>query len=177
LVHGLRHPCLEGRQLSYPDLWHLVRTEGGSLTVAHPFRYRDTVDLDLWNCPPDAVEIHSVNTGRCHASKIADLARSLGVPTLATSDAHEAANVGVFHLEIAETVQSDADLVTTVRRGAFSIAQRDDRIRAINAEVELRESMIRDMLAAGQDKHFFRRMTGQWEGYFECVEQGNSYLI
>jgi hypothetical protein len=64
-----------------------------------------------------------------------------------------------------------------LRQGAYRSGCRDARVRAVNAEVELRETMIREMIAAGQDKHHFRRMTGQWEGYFDSVEHGRSYVI
>jgi hypothetical protein len=177
LVHGTRHPALEGRQLGYRELWRLVRGEGGFLTLAHPFRYRDATELDLAAYPPDALEIHSFNTARCHESKIRQLAEQLGVLTLTTSDAHDALNVGIYHVELDEPVETDAELVALLRQGAFRSGCRTARVRAVNAEVELRETMIREMIAAGQDKQHFRRMTGQWEGYFDSVEHGRSYVI
>jgi predicted metal-dependent phosphoesterase TrpH len=177
LVHGVRHHSLESRSLSYPDLWRLVRAEGGLLTIAHPFRYKNRLDLELDLYPPDLIEIHSVHTGRCHQARIEALARRLGIPTLATSDAHDLANIGIYHVDLTEPVEQDGELVSALRRGAFRHSCRADRVRAVNSDVELREAMIREMLAAGQDKRHFRETTGQWEGFFECVEQGNSYLI
>jgi hypothetical protein len=177
LVHGTRHPLLEGRQLGYPELWRLVREEGGFLTLAHPFRYRDTVTVDLTAYPPDALEVHSYNTARCHESSIQKLAEELGALTLTTSDAHEALNVGIYHVELDEPVETDAELVAALRRGAYRPACRPARVRAVNAEVELREAMIREMMAAGHDKQHFSSTTGQWEGYFDSVGRGKSYAI
>ncbi len=176
LVHGTRNPALESR-LDYPELWRLVRAEGGFLTLAHPFRYKNRIELDLEQYPPDAVELHSVHTARCHEGEILELARRLGIRTLTTSDAHEALNVGIYHVELEDSVETDHELVAALRRGAYRPCARQARVRAVNAEVELRETMIREMIAAGHDRHHFRRITGQWEGYFDCVEHGQSYVI
>jgi predicted metal-dependent phosphoesterase TrpH len=177
LVHGVRHPKLERRRLDYPELWRLVRGEGGFLTVAHPFRYRDTIALDLEKYPPDAFEIHSFNTARVHGARIRQLAREFGLRTLATSDAHDARNVGIYHLVLEHPVETDAELVAALRRGAFRPGCRAARLQAVNAEVELRETMIRQMISAGRDRRHFRRMTGQWEGFFDFVEHGKSHVI
>jgi predicted metal-dependent phosphoesterase TrpH len=62
LVLGMRHPDLESPDWSYPALYQFVREHGGYIAMAHPFRYRKAIELDLEQFTPDAIEACSPNT-------------------------------------------------------------------------------------------------------------------
>jgi hypothetical protein len=47
----------------------------------------------------------------------------------------------------------------------------------VNARVAEREAEICDLQARGVDRMQYRRLTGQWEGYFDRVALGKSYQI
>lgn len=176
VVLGVDDPELETVD-DYERLVALARRRGGYVILAHPFRYAGTVGLPVDQVPPDAVEIHSLNTGRDDEPLIAGLIVRLGARAIAASDAHDAVNVGAYHIELARRVGSDAELVAELRRGAFSLGRRPERLAVLNAEIAQREAEIRTMIAAGIGRDEYRQTTGQWEGCYDRVAMGKSYQV
>lgn len=176
VVLGLSDPELETFD-DYTRLVEFARRRSGYVILPHPFRYADTVGLPVDRLPPDAVEIHSMNTGGGDEAQIADFIRNLGSMPIVASDAHDSANVGVFHIELERRVETDAELVAELKRRTFQPRSRPERIAELNAEIERREAHIREMIRQGLGRDDYRRITGQWEGLYDRVRCGKSYRL
>lgn len=177
LVLGVRDPRLETRDWSYARLFAFARERGGFLALAHPFRYHDEINIDIETYPPDAIELHSKNTGACDTSRILAVLERLKLPPLCNSDAHSAEYVGVYYNELAREPGDERELIQILKAGEYTCASMEERIAAINKEIEERERLIRGMIARGQDRDDYRRETGRWSGHYDRVAAGKSYRI
>jgi predicted metal-dependent phosphoesterase TrpH len=177
LVLGIRDSTLETRKWSYAELFAFVRKRSGFLALAHPFRYHSTININLEAYPPDAVELHSKNTGACDGPRIRTVLEQLGLRPLCNSDAHTAEHVGIYHNQLARIPKNEGKLIHILKAGDYTCIGMEERIAAINDEIEERESLIRDMIAAGQDRDDYRRKTGHWAGHYDRVAMGKSYQI
>ena len=115
LVFGVQDPALESLDWRYPALAAFVRSRGGYIALAHPFRYDPRIHVDLAACPPDAIEISSNNTPRAREAQIRGSAERLGLALLRNSDAHSTASLGRFYNEIPITLDGDRGLVASLR--------------------------------------------------------------
>lgn len=120
LVLGVHDPVLESRQWTYPELHALVRDQGGWIALAHPFRYRPTIDIDLQRYPPDALECCSSNIVPQNQPRIRELARQLGLQVVCNSDAHATRSLGVGYNLLAETLADENALIHLLRAGKFT---------------------------------------------------------
>jgi histidinol phosphatase-like PHP family hydrolase len=177
LVLGVHDPTLETRDWSYPELFAFVRKWEGFLVLAHPFRYHDAINIDAGAYPPDAVEVHSKNTGACDEPQIRAFLAHLDLLPLYNSDAHRAEHVGIYYNQLARVPRDERELVEILRAGDYTCHGMGERIAAFNCEIEERESLIRDMIAQGQDRDDYRQVTGHWEGHYDRVVAGRSYRI
>jgi histidinol phosphatase-like PHP family hydrolase len=177
LVLGVRDPTLEKRNWSYTRLFAFVRERDGFLALAHPFRYHAEIAIDIETYPPDAIELHSKNTGACDAPRILAVLERLGLPPLCNSDAHRAEHVGVYYNELAREPSGERELIQILKAGEYACASMEKRIAAINREIEERERLIHGMIARGQDRDDYQRETGHWSGYYDRVAAGKSYRI
>lgn len=177
LVLGVHDAMLEAREWTYSDLFAFVRAREGFLVLAHPFRFRDVINVDIEACPPDAIEIHSRNIGVCDEPQIVITLERLGLRPLCNSDAHIADHVGIYYNRLERVPQDEAELLEILRAGAYSCCGMDDRIAAVNREVEERENLIRRMIAEGRGREYYRQVTGHWEGHYDRVAMGKSYRI
>ncbi len=119
LVIGLHDRQLDSRKWAYPALHAFVREHGGFMALAHPFRYRDGINVDIAKLLPDAVEICSTNIDLREDQPVKALLDKLGIPPLFASDAHRAEAVGTFHVRLLEKPADDPALVSVLKRGAF----------------------------------------------------------
>lgn len=177
LVLGVRDSMLETRDWSYPELFAFVRKRGGFLVLAHPFRYHDEIDADIETYPPDAIEVHSKNTGACDEPQIRTVLTRLSLLSLYNSDAHIADHVGIYYNRLARVPRDERELVEILWRGDYTCHSMEQRIAKLNCEIEERENLIRDMIAQGQGRDNYRRVTGRWEGHYDRVAAGKSYRI
>jgi histidinol phosphatase-like PHP family hydrolase len=177
LVLGVRDAMLETRRWSYSELFAFVRKRSGFLVLAHPFRYHDGIDIDIETYPPEAVEVHSKNTGACDEARIRAVLTCAGLLPLYNSDAHVAEHVGIYYNRLARVPRDERELIEILRKGDYTCHGMEERIAELNCEIEERESMIRDMIAQGQGREDYRRATGHWEGHYDRVAAGKSYQI
>lgn len=119
LVFGLSDPALESSDWQYPDLHTFVRSQGGMIALAHPFRYHPVDYLPLDQFPPDAIEAFSVNTPVSAEKEICQAAARLGIPVVSNSDAHRTEALGLYYNLLDEPVQSEAQLLARLRAGKF----------------------------------------------------------
>jgi histidinol phosphatase-like PHP family hydrolase len=177
LVLGVRDSALETQKWSYPELFALVRQRGGFLILAHPFRYHDEITIDVETYPPDAIEVHSKNTGACDEPRIRAVLKHLGLRPLCNSDAHTAEHVGIYHNRLSRAPRDEGELIQILKAGDYTCIGMGERIAEVNSEIEERESLIRDMIASGRDRDDYRQETGHWEGHYDRVAMGKSYRI
>ncbi len=119
LVLGLGDPKLESEDWSYPELHRFVRSKGGFIVLAHPFRYRPNLSVDIFVNPPDAIEIRSMNIRGEKVPRIQELAGKLNLPTLCNSDAHSTGALGrYYNILSAEHTQRD-DIFNALKAGAL----------------------------------------------------------
>jgi predicted metal-dependent phosphoesterase TrpH len=112
LVLGLRDPELaRASGWRYAELVDAVRRMGGFIVLAHPFRYRDNVRVDLKASPPDGIEYRSNNTPVMREGDIRVLAAQLGIAPLCNSDAHGTKFLGKHFNLVADLPGSDRELV------------------------------------------------------------------
>jgi hypothetical protein len=147
------------------------------MILAHPFRYRDRVNINFEARKPDAVELHTINIGICDEARILDLARQAGCHTICSSDAHWENHVGLYHVDLQGQPENDAALVSLLRYGAFEWRCDTERVAIFNGNVHKRENLIRQLISEGRDRLYYREKTGDWEGYFDRVAMGKSYII
>jgi predicted metal-dependent phosphoesterase TrpH len=123
LVLGLRHAELESEDWSFPDLVEFVRQQSGYIALAHPFRYRANIELDIERYTPDAIEVRSPNTPVDQESRIRELAVRLGIPGLYNSDAHSTERLGTYYIQLADTPVDEQALIASLKSGQFQCIQ------------------------------------------------------
>ncbi len=133
VVVGLDDPRLENVDWTYEELHPFVEREGGFLFLAHPFRFHESVDIDVERFPPGAVEVNSSNMGKVDVALLEDWLRRHDLQRIVTSDAHTAPLVGVYHLVLDCRADDVRRLVSILKSGRFQPARMDERITAWNA--------------------------------------------
>jgi predicted metal-dependent phosphoesterase TrpH len=177
LVLGASDTELGRRGWTYEDLWRFTRDSGGHLTLCHPFRFGDEIEIDIDRFPPDAIEVRSVHTAADDEELIRATAERVGARLVSNSDAHFAKWVGVFHVKLARLAEDERDLAAILGAGDYELASDDARVAAINAEVDEREGRARAVLDGGGDVERFRDETGLSDHYFDRVARGKSYRV
>jgi histidinol phosphatase-like PHP family hydrolase len=120
VILGARDLWLETPNQSYPDLHAFVRAHGGFIVLAHPFRYREQINVDIEQFLPDAIEVHSPNTPVAAEVRIRDLANRLQVPVLCNSDAHSTERIGQYYNILNSPVTNERDLLIALKVGQFT---------------------------------------------------------
>ena len=115
LVIGIHDQALERMGWAYPDLHRFVQERGGVIILAHPFRYKPEIKVDIEHFPPDGIEVKSTNTPTQHASDIETLAARLGITLFCNSDAHHPGAIGRFCTLLPQPAHDDGELVGTLR--------------------------------------------------------------
>ncbi len=121
LVLGVPDPRLEQPVWTYPELQAFVAGRGGFLALAHPFRYRAEIGVELEGSAPDAVELFSPHTPHTAEEKIRSLALAHGLRLLSNSDAHTPRRLGRYYNRLAGRVQDEQELFALLRAGQFTL--------------------------------------------------------
>lgn len=124
LVLGLQDSRLESMAWSYADLHQFVRAHGGFIILAHPFRYREQIQVDTHRFPPDAIEARSLNIAPHNESRIRRVAEDVGSAVVFSSDAHAVDGVGAFYVCLDSYAMTDLALVAMLRARTFVCCSR-----------------------------------------------------
>jgi len=136
LVLGIQDARLETTEWrSYPELWRFVRERGGFLALAHPYRYHPTVNIDVWQYPPDAIELHTIHVPLRNERMVRALGDQLDVALFCNSDAHHAQDVGIYYNEVTPAAAAERDVLDAIRGRDFLCRGRSQRIEARNEDV------------------------------------------
>jgi len=120
LVYGVHDSRLEEEEWTYDRLYDFVREKNGFLVLAHPFRHRDYLGIDVETRIPDAMELRSLNIVAQSENKIRNVATAIGCGITCASDAHVAENVGAHCLRLDKAVATIAELISMLRTRAYS---------------------------------------------------------
>ena len=179
LLLGVYDPSFEdaSRDWTYAELYSAAKEQGGFLALCHPFRYHDSVTIDYERMPPDAIELHSSNIGRCDANKISALIEAIGCKAIQNSDSHYENMVGMFHMDLHNSVSSEQELIRELKAGHYSFGSFTHKIDLLNAKISSREEQVHNSIAQGLTGEEFTRTTGLWSGYYNRVTMGKSYMV
>jgi hypothetical protein len=120
LVYGCSDPDLELEGWTWPELWKLVRSYDAFAAVAHPFRFRPRILIDILTYPPDALEVHSLTIGPNAEERIRHIAGERGLLLLANSDAHRTEVVGTYYNDLDGNPANERELIELLRRGRYT---------------------------------------------------------
>lgn len=177
LVLGLHDAILENKKWSYEELYKYVKDNNGYIALCHPYRYRNTVEIDIENYIPDAIEIHSTNIGIDDTERIVELSQRLKTNLITNSDAHDFKHVGIYCNELFKDVSSETDLIDIMKNGLYKQYRDEKRVKKFDDEVEKREKIIKQIIKEGKDREYYHNLTGRWAGEFDRVAMGKTYKI
>jgi predicted metal-dependent phosphoesterase TrpH len=177
LVIGLKDKALEEQKWTYEKLYGFVKERGGFIALCHPYRYSNTVNIDIATFVPDAIEINSTNIGKCDSELIKTLAHRLGSKLIGDSDGHNYLHTGIFYNIIDGNPQTEEELAKMLIEQNISIGRDEVRIEELNEKIREREALINQMISEGKTKEDYHKATGKWVGHFERVTLGKSYEV
>jgi predicted metal-dependent phosphoesterase TrpH len=122
LVLGLHDPLLEGPFWNYRDLHAYVRSKGGLIILAHPYRYKPWLGVNLDHHTPDGIEVRSTNTPITRENKIRKLAEKLCIVPVINSDAHRSGSIGPYYNDVNYPAHDDAGLISAFAEMKDAIA-------------------------------------------------------
>ena len=173
VVIGFYEPKLENPGWKYFELHALVRKRGGFIALAHPYRYRKELGVDLKAYPPDAIE---VSFSVSNQDRIKELLKLTGGHPITNSDGHTVKNVGMYYNYLHRVPKDEAELADILKKGEFNCCGMPERLKEINKELERFEQMIKKMIAEGHDRNYYHQTTGYMPTLFDRIERGDSCL-
>jgi predicted metal-dependent phosphoesterase TrpH len=124
LIYGLPHDaCRDFAPGMTPgEVTARADALGGVCIAAHPTREGKDFDLALAECRMTALEVCSTNL-RDHERRLAiNLAKALGIPPMAASDAHTLTDIGRFATEFDVVIDSMQGLQNALQDGRFRVS-------------------------------------------------------
>ncbi|ERJ13411.1 PHP domain-containing protein [Haloplasma contractile] len=177
LVIGVTDDALETEEWTYERLYKFVKTHNGFIALCHPYRYGNTVNIDIATFVPDAIEIHSTNIGVDDTPRIETLAKRLGCKLIANSDSHHTKDTGIYHNIIPGYPDHLDELTRILLEANIEIGRDEKRVTYFNKKVRERELVIKKMIEEGKTAEDYTRITGEWDGNFNRVLLGKTYEI
>lgn len=123
VIIGVHDKKLEKDDWSYEDLYKFVHSKGGALILVHPYRYSDQVNVDIWEYPPDAVEVLSSISGKKNYERRKRLASVVSKPEVTNSDSHVATTAGCFYNMFPVNCDSEELILHSLLDGTFFIKE------------------------------------------------------
>lgn len=151
---------------------------GNAVILAHPFRFKNTLGINLDEALPDAVEIHSLHTFACVYDRIIEMLKQYPLKTFGSSDAHHKINIGIYR-NVFDTLPADEqEAAELICSNIAPVVEGDKaRIASHNVEVDIHENAIRDFIAKGGTPEEYEKTFNRWRGYYDCIVSGKSYRI
>lgn len=116
LMYGLRDLAGLGRRMAFDDAVAVAHAQGAAVVLAHPYRSGDPETLPLHLV--DAIEVASSSVSAQDVPRAVELARRLGKPTVAGSDAHALPVVGWASTLFRGLPVDETALAAAIRDGA-----------------------------------------------------------
>ena len=128
LVLGIHETSLERWYWSHEELNAFVRQRNGWMALAHPYRFRQNINVDIERMPPDAVEICSHNVRKDLQERIRQLAQKIDVPVVSNSDSHAVRTSGQYYNVFPHPIKHQEELIMHLKMRDFHCSC-FDRIR------------------------------------------------
>jgi hypothetical protein len=116
VVIGIDDAALLERGMAPTEVIDVAHSLGGIAILAHPFRDSDPASLPLHQF--DAIEVASTSFSRADAVGAIELAKGLGLPSVASSDAHALSRVGWAWTELSERPRDERHLAALLKQGS-----------------------------------------------------------
>lgn len=117
VVFGVEDKALEYDDWHYDNLHSFVRSRGGYLILAHPFRDDSTIEVDIESSPPDGIELLSPNVPTHAYHRIRLLASRLKMSVFSNSDGHGIRMIGGFFNSCSRLPADNHDLLSALKTG------------------------------------------------------------
>ncbi len=126
LVYGLPDLSDVGPGIRVGELLKVVRRRGAAIVAAHPFRWGQPFDAIVAEHGPafDGVEYVSKNVTNQTRAQADALLTASPMPRTGSSDAHDVDELGCYFSEVDGPVETLADFIAALRRGAVRPAHR-----------------------------------------------------
>lgn len=126
LVYGLPDLSDVGPGIRVAELLKVVERRGAAIVAAHPFRWLQPFDEIVAKHGPafHGVEFVSNNVTAETRAQAAALLDASPMPRTGSSDAHDVETLGCYYSEVEVRVETIADFVAALRRGAVRPAHR-----------------------------------------------------
>lgn len=115
VVVGLDDAGALSRGVAVAQVAAVAAAQGAVVILAHPFRDSDPARLPLHLM--DAIEVASTSFSRADTRRALSLARRLGKPAVAASDAHALTRIGWAWTEFTTLPENERRLAAAIRRG------------------------------------------------------------
>ncbi len=122
IVIGLHQDVLTQKKWTYAELHQFVISNNGFIGLAHPYRYRDFISVDVENYPPHAIEIFSSNIGLDKKDMRLQLKEKLNCNLMVNSDSHSIHSTGNYYNELIRMPESEQDLVRMLINGDYTLS-------------------------------------------------------
>lgn len=127
LVYGLPDLRDAWPGVSLSELLSVVDRHNAAIVAAHPFRWEQPFDDIIAQVGPvlHGVEYVSNNITRETRAQTDGLLKTLPMPATGSSDAHDASDLGCYYSEFDAPIETMADFVAALRRGAVRPRHRE----------------------------------------------------
>lgn len=149
LVYGIDDNGLFFAGMGYLELARRVHQAGGIVAVSHPGRYSDDTPPEVLGCPPDAVEVASMNM-LAHARAAVERATArLDAASIAGSDGHAVSQIGLYATDFNVPITCEANLVAAVASRSLTVWRDQQEIDQRNIAVDRRVAVTRHLMDEG----------------------------
>jgi len=123
IILGVHDSEIEKDDWDYEELYKFVHDRGGALVLVHPYRFSDQVNVDIWEYPPDAVEVLSSISGEMNYERRKRLASVVSKPEVTNSDSHDAETVGCYYNVFPVNCDTEELIIHSLLDGTFFIQE------------------------------------------------------
>lgn len=156
LVYGVTNPDAFYKDITLNELVTNVRRENSTIAVAHPYRYRDEVINELFECQIDFIEVASGNILYYMKDNIVKLQNKLELTAIASSDAHDTDSLGLYAVDFQDDIVDEQHLSKALKMKKFKLHGDIDKIKSINESLSFRISLVKAMLEEGAENKEIR---------------------
>lgn len=123
IIIGVHDKLLENKKWTYPELYDFVTKKNGFIGLAHPYRYKDFIAIDVENYPPHAIELYSSNLDEEKLDMRIQLAENLNCHLMVNSDSHSIHSTGKYFNIMNRTPRDEKDLVNMLINGEYTLSK------------------------------------------------------
>ena len=162
LVFGVLNPKHFYKLMPISQLEDIVKSEGGVMVLAHPYRYKDTVDEAIINSSVSALEIASTNVKSYMIKGFEYLQRRKPFTKVMGGDVHVAEAVGIFSTRFKTKLENDADLVNAIKSDNLTVEKDVKAIERLNESLQKKIPVVLDLIEKGYSNPEIRDIVGRF---------------